>query len=99
MHYKAKSILIEPLKPIGIPSESRWLAGEGAGSWFNIKMEGNHFLITRYSPAGLVECEGLFEMVSTNVFNINEIFEFTYLSHCRQVKINQKGSVFTFNKI
>jgi len=97
MPYKAKSVLIEPLKPIGIPSESQWLAGEGAGSWFNILSLGDKYLITRYSPKGQIECEGLFEKESNNIFNIYEPFEFTYLSHCRQVKIIQNDILYTFN--
>lgn len=91
-------VLKSPIKPNTIPSESQWLSGEGAGSWFNIIPQGDKYLITRYSPEGKIECESLFELAFTNTFNIKNPFEFTYLSHCQQVKIIQYDILFTFNR-
>lgn len=96
---KTKQVLKEPKLPINIPSNSQWLAGEGAGSWFSINIENEYYKICRYNAFGITECEGEFEVAGIFNFNINISYKFTYLSHCQQVKIIQNDLVFTFNRI
>ena len=83
----------------GIPENSQWLAGEGAGSWFTIEREGKDYRITRYSPEGKIECSGLFNTSSETDFNINVPFEFVHLSHCKSVTIRQMDQVLKFHRL
>ena len=60
---KLKGTLSEPERAAEIPQTSQWLAGEGAGSWFNILPAVNEaFEITRFSPEGTVECKNFFHL-------------------------------------
>jgi|TARA_R110000782_G_scaffold236819_3_gene322966 uncharacterized protein DUF6695 len=93
-----KSTLLPPQKPQHIPNESRWLAGEGAGSWFCIQLENSQYKITRYSPEGNIECEGFFSCKTTG-FDIIKAYEFTHLSHCQSITIYQGNIVFCFERI
>ncbi len=97
--YFINTVLQEPTKPIFVPIEAKWLAGEGAGSWFYFMQKDNLYQITRYSEEGIIECEGLFELLNTLTFNISEEFYITYLSHCQQVKIIQNNSTIIFNRL
>ncbi|WP_068474002.1 DUF6695 family protein [Saccharicrinis aurantiacus] len=54
------SVLRQPRLPHSIPSNSQWLSGEGAGSWFSLYPSGNLIKVIRYSPLGSIEDEGLF---------------------------------------
>lgn len=99
---KLKGTLPEPERAAGIPPTAQWLAGEGAGSWFNILPAGNEtFEITRFSPEGTVECNGIFVISGNQSFDIEEPYRFDYLSHCEKVKIiqNYKEIVLDFVRI
>jgi hypothetical protein len=72
------NILPESNLPHHLPTSAKWLAGEGAGSWFVIeKTQGNSYKITRFSPEGNIECENLFQTDSE--FALEEDFTITYL--------------------
>lgn len=92
-------IVPSPPKPNHLPSNIHWLSGEGCGSWFYLSKEEKDFLISRYSPEGKLECKGVFEQVSGNAIEINELFEFTYLSHCAEVNIIQYKQTLKFKLI
>lgn len=83
----------------GIPENSQWLAGEGAGSWFYIEPEAMAYRITRYSSEGKIECAGMFNTNSETDFDINAPFEFVHLSHCKSVTIRQNDQVLKFHRI
>ena len=85
-----------PKKPENIPTEAQWLGGIGSGSWFYIAKKESNYQITRYSPKGIVECRGLFSVDDVN-FNLNEKYQFTYLSHCSSCTIIQKEKQFKFS--
>jgi|JI10StandDraft_1071094.scaffolds.fasta_scaffold544008_1 hypothetical protein len=91
--------LSPPEKTVGIPENSQWLAGEGAGSWFNIELSVKDYKIIRYSPEGRIECSGLFNTLPESEFNINAPFEFVHLSHCKSVTIKQMDQVLKFYRI
>jgi hypothetical protein len=98
---KLKGTLKEPVREAGIPATAQWLAGEGAGSWFSITpVDGGAFEITRFSPEGKVECNGIFKVSGNHSFNIEKPYRIDYLSHCRKVVViqNDKKIVFTFIK-
>jgi hypothetical protein len=81
--------LSAPIRPKNISSNAQWLAGEGAGSWFDIiETEQNDiFRVIRFSNIGQVECTNLFS--SSNTFNLNNKFTVTYPSHCAKISIIQ----------
>jgi len=91
-----KQTLPQPNKPGFIPDHAQWLAGEGAGSWFALEKtsQKNTFEITRFSPKGKIECQGLFTVEnSQQTFNIYQDYKFVHLSHCQVVNIKQTGSI------
>lgn len=88
-----------PAKPQHLPENLHWLSGEGCGSWFHIGQSELYYIISRYNPEGKLECKGLFKQVSGNPVNLNNNFEFTYLSHCAVVNIIQYNVKITFNLI
>jgi len=69
----------------------KWLAGEGAGSWFLIEDAGIELFynIIRYSPSGKIECEVLFQ--SEKYINLMKEFTITYPAHCSKVGVLQEG--------
>jgi len=97
---KLKSTIESPLLPNHLPQQSQWLAGEGAGSWFNI-ISGNNglFEISRYNPEGKMECSGKFQITNNTYFDLRKNFEFIHLSHCKSVTIRQENSVVKLEKI
>lgn len=85
-----KETLPEPDRPAILPENARWLAGEGAGSWFSISPVGDgKFEITRFSPEGKVECNGIFAVSGNQAFNPEKPYQIGYLSHCRKVVVIQ----------
>ena len=86
-----KGTLPHPLRAAGIPDDAKWLAGEGAGSWFSIvTLSPDKFEVTRYSTEGKVECRGIFAIPAAQSFNPEKPYRIDYLSHCRKVIIRQK---------
>jgi len=82
-----------------IPSNSLWLDGVGAGSWFSfIKLDenrddGGEYIINRYSPYGDIECSGIFRVKENSKIKIAlemSSFEVIYPSNCREVTLKVK---------
>ncbi|MDA9066911.1 hypothetical protein N8289_02580 [Flavobacteriales bacterium] len=88
--------LIAPEKIGKTPSEAQWLSGEGGGAWFYIQKEENNYRIKRYTPQGIVDCDRVFELKSTENFNENESFEVQHISHGALVRVKQKEVLFVF---
>ncbi|GAH49705.1 unnamed protein product, partial [marine sediment metagenome] len=44
-----KNTLSQPVRHLNIPETAQWLSGEGAGSWFNIKLNNEKYLISRFN--------------------------------------------------
>jgi len=91
-------IILESSKPLHIPSTSQWLAGQGAGSWFNIESTEieNHYNISRFDPLGSLEFNAIFIKNENTYFCIDCPYVFTYLSHYKVCHIIQHGEVFKF---
>jgi hypothetical protein len=99
-----KSELSGTLLPPGlngkVPSQAQWHSGEGAGSWFHIeKRNDKHFLVTRYSPEGIMECKSVFCNDAAVDFDPALPFELVHLSHCAQVKLTQNEQRITLTRI
>ena len=84
-------------RPSGLPNHAKWLAGEGAGSWFVIVQIGTHYTIKRYSDDGNLECSGRFK--TTESFDITKAFTITYPSHCEKVSVIQRNVCFVFETL
>ena len=95
---KLAKILPEPALPARLPATAKWLSGEGAGSWFVIEEEENssQYKITRFSPSGNFECEGIF--IAERSFDLKKGFEITYPSHCLKVTIIHNKEKVSFNR-
>jgi hypothetical protein len=95
---KLAKILPEPALPARLPATAKWLSGEGAGSWFVIEEEENssQYRITRFSPEGNIECEGVFS--SEKKVILKKGFEITYPSHCLKVTIIHNKEKVSFNR-
>lgn len=94
-----KRTLPEPTKPSNVPLGAQWISGIGAGSWFSIKQESENYRISRFSPDGMLECNGVFKESNFSSFNINLPFQFDHLSHCQSVVIKQSEKKLEFNRI
>lgn len=92
-------IVPSPAKPNHLPIDLHWLSGEGCGSWFHIEQKEDKFIISRFSAEGKAECKGIFNQISGSAIEINETFEFTYLSHCAEVNIIQNNQNLKFKLI
>ncbi|MCH8904343.1 MAG: hypothetical protein IIA45_10560 [Bacteroidetes bacterium] len=92
-----------PDLPEHMPANSKWLPGAGSGVWFHLSSNENMakstYRIRRYNPAGELECDRNFVLEGTIRFDPDQPYEFSYISHCQQCHIIQKGEEFTFNYI
>jgi len=91
--------LEEPVKPSNVPSDSQWLSGEMAGSWFHLTQSKNSYYITRYSENGTKKCKSKFSLNSESKFEIDQSFSFSYLTHCSKSNIIQGNKVFEFTRL
>jgi hypothetical protein len=82
-------------KPIKILENAQLIRGIGASSWFTIIPEGKLYRIERFSPEGEIECSRLFR-VEPSTFDINNEYEFTYISHCKECTIIQNELTYKF---
>jgi hypothetical protein len=79
-----------PEKPHALPADSKWLAGEGAGSWFCFSPANKGIQIQRFSPQGELECKGVFQ--AQEPFDLTKEFTMDYPSHCMRVTVLYSGS-------
>ena len=83
----------------GLSSKAQWLAGIGAGAWFELfKTDIEHnYLFKRTSSFGTVDTETVFTVDNSN-FNSDVYFEFTYNTNCNKLEVLQNKTIFNFNK-
>jgi len=92
-------ILDEPAYPNHLPIGAKWLAGEGAGSWFvieNMHIDGI-YKVSRYSPKGDLECCG--QYILDDVIDLSKEYVITYPSHCSTISIIQKQRTHRFKSL
>tara|TARA_X000001036_G_scaffold419605_1_gene439598 strand:- start:299 stop:574 length:276 start_codon:yes stop_codon:yes gene_type:complete len=82
-------------KPKNIEDTAQLLKGIGGSSWFYISKEEDKYRIKRYSEEGKEECSRIFT-VNDATFDINKIFRFTYISHCKECYILQEDRLYNF---
>ena len=92
--------ILPPTKPTSIPESAKWLSGQGGGTWFYIEATSHPttFRIKRFTPEGKMDCDRLFKLApSLPLFDIQQPFEFTHISHCCKCRIVQNNIIFVFN--
>ena len=82
-------------RPKNIFKKAQIIKGIGASSWFTIAKEQKLYRIERFSIEGELECSRLFD-VSSKMFDINQPYKFTYISHCKECTILQNKKTFKF---
>ena len=89
-----------PKQPSFIPKKSKWLSGQGVGTWFSIELtdKQNLYRIRRYTPEGELDCDRIFKLKEVEMnFDLHLPYEFKHISHCSKCRIEQNGVVFEFN--
>jgi len=86
-------VLQPPKRPSHIHASAKWLAGEGAGSWFVLLEEEKAIKVIRYSPKGEKECVEW--MKKEDNFNLLLDFEITYPANCSIITVKQNGVLIT----
>lgn len=95
---KLPEVLLAPELPETIGNHAKWLAGEGAGSWFVVQQKSERLLeVSRFDPKGAPECIG--EFSSENPIHIEDDWTITYPSHCAQVTLVIQDQKHTLNRI
>ena len=82
-------------RPQNISAKAQIIKGAGASSWCTIVEENELFRIERFSPQGKLECSRIFR-AEPNTFDINDKYEFTYISHCKECTIIQNNKTYKF---
>lgn len=81
-----------PPRPITVPENAQWVAGETGGSWFQLSAEGDSFRLQRYCGEGRLECTSTVRAQVTG-FVLQEVFRLLPMAHCQQVTVEQEGKV------
>lgn len=89
--------LAVPKQPKKLSDSIQWLAGEGAGSWFEITLDEKYYCIKRYSDLGVLECTNLFK--ASKDFDLHTNYKITYPSHCARVTVIQNLTKIVFNSL
>ena len=97
MKRKLSKTLIAPKRPNKLSDSIQWLAGEGAGSWFEITLDEKYYRIKRYSNLGVLECTNLFK--ASEDFDLHTNYKITYPSHCAKVTVVQNLTKIVFNSL
>jgi hypothetical protein len=77
-----------------------WLGGIGSGAWFKIenKVNAETYKISRHTPEGKKDFEGLFSL-KTPGFDFLEEYHFIHPTSCKEIYIEQKTKTFYLLKI
>ncbi len=92
---KLPKLLKQPELPENLPLHAKWLAGEGAGSWFVFYPLDENVLVKRFSPKGVLECENHYKIDADLKMN----FQMGYPSHCSVITIVFNNKKYRFDSI
>ncbi|MCF8465261.1 MAG: hypothetical protein K9G41_10490 [Flavobacteriales bacterium] len=82
-----QGVIPEPNCPLNVPISAQWLAGEGAGSWYDLARTELGFLLTRYSRTGEQECAVPMQQIDGEEWSHDDSFTITYMSHCAEINL------------
>lgn len=99
---EAKGLLVAPERPETIPEQAQWLGGVGAGSWFTLHHDATmgryQYRIQRFAPDGDIECDRIY-FLEDDYLDIDQAYQFSYLSHCELCTIIQGDHIFVLKAI
>jgi len=75
-----------PPRPISVPDDAQWVAGETGGSWFKLSAEGDGFRLQRFCPEGKLECSGLLKS-DGSFLGLDGGYRIVPMSHCAEVRV------------
>lgn len=78
--------LTAPPRPLSVPEDAQWVAGETGGSWFQLSAVGDGFRLHRFCPEGKLECSGLLRSDSS-FLGLNDGYRIVPMSHCAEVRV------------
>jgi len=87
-------------KPVKeVTATARWLAGIGAGAWFELhRTENEHeYIFRRISPHGNIDVDDIF-VVDEVSFNHDDPFDFLHHSNCSFLHIKQRDTIYRFER-
>ena len=92
-------VLEAPEIHAAIPGSAKWLAGEGAGSWYDIKPVGSFFHCMRFDEKGRIEFSSVFEIQGNGFIDFQHDYVFGYPSHFQKITLIQKNRIFILKNI
>ena len=81
-----------PVRPLTVPDDAQWVAGETAGGWFTLEQERDGLRLTRYCADGPKDCTSLVQPDAPD-FILQEGHRLLPMAHCHQVVVEQGGTV------
>lgn len=100
---RLEGTILPPKKHENVPTDAKWLSGQGEGTWFCItKEEGlneHEYRVRRISPQGNIDCDRVFKLTNNDKFNLFNEWDITHISHCAKVRVIQHDSVVEMNFI
>ncbi len=83
----------------GIHEDAQWLAGVGAGAWFELHKtdRDTEYNYRKIAPCGHINVNDVF-VVNDTAFNYHEDFNFVHYSNCKFFHVEQNDMVFRFDR-
>ncbi|MCF8255980.1 MAG: hypothetical protein K9J06_00380 [Flavobacteriales bacterium] len=75
-----------PPRPITVPEDAQWVAGETGGSWFHLSVEGDGFRLNRFCSEGELECTSLLKP-DRSFPALDGSYRIVPMSHCAEVRV------------
>ncbi|MEP0367881.1 MAG: DUF6695 family protein [Cyclobacteriaceae bacterium] len=93
-HIDLDHVLPKPIRPLQVPGSAVWMAGEGAGSWFDIRQVDALFKVTRYAPDGTTEFEAYYKTFGVSKEpDLTQKFQVMPESHYLRIAVVQGESI------
>jgi hypothetical protein len=92
-------VLEPPKRHQAIPSSAKWMAGEGAGSWYDIRSVGAFFYCRRFDEHGRIEFSSVFEIEGNDFILLQYGFSIGYPSHFQRIVLLQNNKNYILKNI
>lgn len=89
---------MNPIRPHNVSNDAQFIFGIGASAWFLLYQNNNNYIIERYSETGSIECSRTVT-ISDKSLDINQPYQFTYPSNCKECTVIQNNKKYIFKAI